>query len=188
MQHLIFLLLILWIPAMHAQEGFRREPVHANANRVLRNGEPLFEVTAAGVVRATPQQTWQVLTDYERLPEFVPDLVFARVLSRNENTLRLEQRSSTGFLFMSHTVHMILQIEESPFATIHVALVEGDMRHYDTQWTLEPDGVTGTRITFSGVMEPKFYVPPLVGQAIVELNLRRTVEAVVAEIERRNRH
>jgi ribosome-associated toxin RatA of RatAB toxin-antitoxin module len=176
---------------MYAQENFPRGPVQANANRVIRNGEPLFEVTAIGFVHASAEQAWQVLTDYEHLPDFVPDLVSVRLLSRSGNVARIEQRSSAGFLFMSHTIRMLLQIEEVPYSTIDVALLEGDMRRYDTHWDLEPvigNGMTGTRVTFSGVMEPNFFVPPLFGRAIVEVNLKRTVEAVIAEIERRNLH
>lgn len=189
--HLVFLLFFLWTTAMYAHESFRAEPVQANANRVVRNGEPLFEVTAIGFVHATPEQAWQVLTDYERLAEFVPDLISTRLLSRSGNVARIEQESTAGFLFVSHTLRMLLQIEEAPYTTIDVTLVEGDMKRYDTHWDLEPvdlGGMTGTRVTFSGVMEPKFFVPPLFGRAIVETNLKRTVEAVVAEIERRRKH
>lgn len=176
---------------MYAQEIFPYGPVQASANRVIRNGEPLFEVTAVGFVRASAEQAWQVLTEYERLPEFVPDLVSVRLLSRDDNVACIEQRSSANFLFMSYTLRMVLQIEEAPCSTIDVALVEGDMQRYDTHWDLEPvigPGISGTRVTFSGVMEPNFFVPPLFGRSIVEVNLKRTVEAVVAEIERRNIH
>lgn len=191
MQQAVFLLFLLVIPAMHAQERPHHDPIHANAHRVVRNGEPLFEVKAIGVVRATPQQAWTVLTDYDRLPEFIPDLLAVKVLSRSGNTVHIEQRSSAGFLFVWHTIRMELHIEESPWTGIHVALVDGDMHRYDTHWDIEPLGQGNaalTRITFSGVMEPKFPVPPLFGSAIVEANLKRTVEAVVAEIERRTAH
>lgn len=176
---------------MQMQESFRQDPVQANANRVIRNGQPLFEMTAIGFVRATPEQAWRILTNYDRLPEFVPDLLSIRLLSRSGNVARIEQKSSAGVLFVSHTIRMVLQVEEAPFATIDVALVEGDMKRYDTHWDLEPegiDGAAGTRITFSGVMEPDFFVPPLVGRAMVQTSLKNTLAAVVAEIERRNAH
>jgi ribosome-associated toxin RatA of RatAB toxin-antitoxin module len=191
MQQAVLLLFLLVIPAMHAQERPRHDSIRANANRVVRNGEPYFEVKAVGVVRATPQQAWTVLTDYDRLPEFIPDLLTVKVLSRSGNTVRIEQRSSAGFLFVWHTIRMELHIEENPSTSIHVALVEGDMHRYDTHWYIEPmdqGSAPLTRITFSGVMEPKFPVPPLFGPAIVEANLKRTVEAVVTEIERRTAH
>ncbi|WP_206047220.1 SRPBCC family protein, partial [Noviherbaspirillum denitrificans] len=147
--------------------------------------------TAIGFVHATPQQAWRVLTDYERLPDFVPDLISVRILSRAGNVVRIEQMSSAGFFILSHTIRMVLQIEEAPFATIDVALVEGDMRRYDTHWDMEPSGhgaAAGTRITFSGTMEPDFAIPSVFGRALVEASLKRTVEAVVVEIERRNAH
>jgi ribosome-associated toxin RatA of RatAB toxin-antitoxin module len=176
---------------MYAQENFTLGLVQANANRVIRNGEALFEVTAIGFVRATPEQAWRVLTDYDRLPDFVPDLVSARLLSRSGNVARIEQKNNAGIMFVSHTVRMVLQVEEAPCSTIDVRLIEGDMKRYDIHWDLEPesvDGMPGTRITFSGVMEPKFLVPPLFGRAVVQTSLKNTLEAVVAEIERLNTH
>lgn len=176
---------------MYAQESFSPDPVQVNAYRVVRNGEPLFEVTAIGFVRASPGQAWAVLTDYEHLADFVPDTISTRLLSRSGNVARIEHRSRAAFLFMSHTLRMVLQIEEDPFTTIDVALVEGDMTRYDTHWYLEPenvDGTAGTRITFSGLMEPAFPLPPLFGGAVIQASLKKTVAAVVAEIERRNVH
>jgi ribosome-associated toxin RatA of RatAB toxin-antitoxin module len=184
----VFLLSLLVIPAMHPRDSISHAPIRANAQRVVRDGELLFEVNAGGLVRATPEQVWQVLTDYARLPDFIPDLLTVKILSRHGNAVRIEQRSIAGVLFLSHTVRMVLQIEETPCTAIEVALVEGDMLHYHTHWDIAPAGQGGTRITFSGVMEPKFPVPPLFGRAIVEASLKRTVEAVVAEIERRNMH
>ncbi|HYD60350.1 MAG TPA: SRPBCC family protein [Noviherbaspirillum sp.] len=176
---------------MYAQESFSPDSVQANANRVVRNGEPLFEVTAIGFVRATPKQAWSVLTDYERLADFVPDLISARLLSRSGNVARIENRSRAGFLLLSQVIRVVLQIEEDPYSTIDVALIEGDMKRYDTHWDLEPvsvHGRRGTRITFSGVLEPDFPVPPLFGRSILQSSLQKTLEAVVAEIERRNMH
>ncbi|HYD94768.1 MAG TPA: SRPBCC family protein [Noviherbaspirillum sp.] len=177
---------------MQAHHDFiRRTPVQAYANRVHRHGESFFEVTAIGFVHATPEQAWQVLTDYEHLHEFVPDLRSVRVLSRNEDGVVVEQTSSAGFLFVAQVIRMRLQIEERPHSTIDVTMLDGDMKRYRTHWELDPleqDGERGTRVSFSGAMEPGFFVPPLVGRGIVQANLKKTVEAVVAEIERRNMH
>ncbi|RZI44313.1 cyclase/dehydrase [Herbaspirillum sp. HC18] len=191
MPRLVFLLFFLWPSAMHAYESFHGLPVQANANRISRNGETFFEVTAVGFVRATPEQAWQVLTDYEHLPGFVPDLTSVRVVSRTGNEVVVEQKSSAGFLFIEHVIRMVLHIEEQPHSTIDVSLIEGDMKRYRTHWDLDPatqDGVHGTRVIFSGAMEPDVFMPPLVGRAIVQANVKRTVEAVVTEIERRSLH
>lgn len=176
---------------MQAHQIPLHPPVLANANRVHRHGETFFEVTAVGFVRATPQQAWRVLTDYEHLPDFVPDVLSVRVLSHDGDDVVVEQKSSAGLLFVTQVIRMRLHIEEQPYSTIDVSLIEGDMKTYRTHWDLDPadqDGVRGTRVVFSGAMEPDFFVPPIVGRGIVQVNVRKTVEAVVTEIERRKAH
>lgn len=176
---------------MHAQERFGSHIVQARADRVFRSGQSFFEVHASALVRATPQQAWRVLTDYERLPEFVPDLVSAQVASRSGHEVVLEQQSTTGVLFLTQTIRMLVKIEEQPYSGIDVTLISGDMRHYSAHWTLDSfmlDGGEGTHVRFSGQMEPEMYIPALIGSPIMLISIRKMVEAVAAEIERRHAH
>lgn len=186
-----FLLTLLFAPVMHAQENLQPHIIRTNADRVHRGGEAFFNVHASAFVRANPQQTWAVLTDYGRLAEFVPDLQSSTVLSRTTNKAVIEQRSKAGFLFVSHDIHTVLQIDEQAFSTIDVALVSGNMKHYTARWQLTPfsqEGLEGTLISFSAEIEPDFFIPPLIGDAIVERNVRQMVQAVVRKIERRSAH
>ena len=176
---------------MHAQENLRHSSVQAHASRISRNGQTFFDVSAAGFVRVTPAQAWRVLTDYERLPEFVPDLVASKVMSRTAQEIIVEQLSEAGFLFVSQHIRMVIRIREQPYSAIDVSLVSGDMKHYAAHWALEAatlDGIDGTHIAFTGQMEPDFFVPPLLGRSIVQANVKNMVQAVVAEIERRGAH
>ena len=163
--------------------------VHASANRIHRGGHSFFDVTASGFVHAAPEQAWQVLTDYGRLADFVPDLLSSRLLSRDGFEAIVEQRSEVGLLFATHTVHMVERIAEQPFSTIEVTLVSGDMKHYKACWDLAPsvqNGSSGTRITYTGAMEPDFFIPPVLGESAVQASMKKMVEAVIAEIERRH--
>lgn len=176
---------------MHAQESPDSRSIRASARRASRDGAFFFEVRAAGFTRATPQQAWRVLTDYERLTDFVPDLVSSKLLSRTPNAAVIEQQSRTGFLFLSLSVRMVVRIEERPLSALDVERVSGDMQHYAARWTLEPvtfAGTRGTRIVFQGELEPDFPLPPLLGDAIVQDNVKRMVEAVIGEVERRSAH
>jgi ribosome-associated toxin RatA of RatAB toxin-antitoxin module len=182
---------LLYTPVMRAQEHLQQQRIQTSADRVHRGDETFFDVHAAAFVRATPQQVWAVLTDYDRLAEFVPDLYSSRVLSRSAGTTIVEQRSKAGFLFVSHDVHMVLRIKEQSFSTIDVALESGDMKHYSAHWELarsSQDGFDGTHITFVAAIEPDFFVPPLVANSIVESNVKHMVQAVLREIERRSAH
>lgn len=177
---------------MRAQQNhpaFRH--IHAHANRVHGNGQAFFEVTASAVVRATPQQAWDTLTDYDRLPAFVPDLRASKLVSRNGRIVMVEQRSHAGFLFVTQSVRMRLRVEETPLSAIDVTLVEGNMQHYAAHWKLAAeatDGIPGTRVDFHCAIEPDFFVPPLLGRPIVQAYVTKMLEAVMAEIERRGMH
>ena len=191
MRQFAFLLLFLWASVMHAQPSPQTGIVDANANRVSQDGQSFFAVKASGFVHATPQEAWNVLTDYDRLGEFVPDLLSSRLVTRNAHEAVVEQRSEVRFLFVKHTIDLTVRITEQPFSTIDVALMGGDMQRYSGQWQLAPetrDGVQGTLISYAGTMEPNFFIPPLVGESIARANVRKMVTAVVQEIDRRSAH
>src|SRR3569833_2266756 len=189
MTRIVLLLLLLWIPCMRAQSAPLPSIVHASADRVHRGGEAYFEVNASGFVHATPEQAWRVLTDYDRLAEFVPDLLSSRLISRKGSQAVVEQRSEASFLFVTHPIHIVVRLSEQPFSSIDVALISGNMKRYSAHWQLAPsvrDGVHGTRIIYSGAMEPDFFIPPVVGESIEQSSMKKMVEAEIREIEHRH--
>ena len=66
----------LLLPLAHGQDASRVE-VQAE-----RNGA-LIDVRAQAIVHAPLSIVWATLTDYERLPEFIPGLETSRVLARD---------------------------------------------------------------------------------------------------------
>jgi hypothetical protein len=48
----------------------------------------------------------------------------------------------------------------------------------------EQAGISGTRLDYNGAIEPNFFVPPLVGNAIVQTDIRKMLEAVIVELEK----
>ncbi|UUZ56869.1 SRPBCC family protein [Massilia sp. H-1] len=136
-------------------------------------GEQVFDVTASGTVRASLATVWKILTDYERMPEFVPDLERTRILSRAGNKATIEQFGRARFLFFSREIHLVVQVTEEPSSAIDINLVTGDMKVYRCRWEITPMPETGgTRISYSGKMVPKFYVPGMLGSNIVRGDIR----------------
>lgn len=157
---------------------------------VTRNrAEPqaYFDIRASGFAHAAPERVWQVLTDYERQPDYVPNLLRARILSRNGAEVLLEQDGRGGFFMFHRAIHLQVRVTEKPPSSIEVTLVSGDMKRYSARWLLSPAeqaGISGTRIEYTGAIEPDFFVPPLVGNAIVQTDIRKMIEAVIAELEK----
>ena len=151
--------------------------------RVDVEGEQVFEVTASGSVRATQAAVWKVLTNYENMPDFVPDLEKTKVLSRTGNRAIIEQSGVARFLFLSRSIHLIVQAAEEPMSSIDISLVTGDMKVYSCRWEMSalPDG--GTRIVYSGKLVPKFYVPGMLGANIIRRDIERMMTAVLLRLD-----
>jgi ribosome-associated toxin RatA of RatAB toxin-antitoxin module len=177
---LLCLALACFLPAMA-----QLPKLDVNVRRVDADGERVYEVAASGVVDAAPAAVWKILTDYERMPEFVPDLQSAHVLSRSGNRAIIEQFGVAHFLFIRRDIHLIVQVREQPMSSIDIGLVTGDMKLYDCRWALTPIPETGgTRIDYSGRLVPKFYVPGMLGSNIIGADVKRMLKAVLERIDR----
>jgi ribosome-associated toxin RatA of RatAB toxin-antitoxin module len=186
--YLLFFLSLTGVALAWNNLASRHAPLRVSVRRHPQPESAVFDIQVQALVQATPQQTWAVLTDYTRLPEFVPDLLSSRLLSRSASEIVIEQRGRAGFLFMRQAIEVVVSVTEQPFSSIDVTLLSGNMKHYNSHWSLTalaPHG--GTRLDYHGTLAPDFYVPALLGHALVQRNVKTMLAAVVAEVERRAR-
>ena len=176
---LLFLFLLAFSFAAMAQPSRPEVAVR----RVDAGGMQVFEVIASGAVKAPPAAVWKVLTDYESMPQFVPDLQTTKVLSRTGNRVIIEQSGVARFLFFSRTIHLVVQAAEEPMSSIDISLVNGDMKVYSCRWSLTPLPNGGTRIDYSGKLVPKFYVPGMLGANLIGRDIERMLAAVLQRLD-----
>jgi ribosome-associated toxin RatA of RatAB toxin-antitoxin module len=174
------LLLALALPAMAQRPG-----LDVSVEKLETDTGNVYQVNARGEVAAAPEAVWRILTDYERMPGFVPDLHSAKVLSRSGDQVVLEQTGSARLLFFRRHIHLVVQVREQPLSRIDVSLVNGDMLVYHCSWRLVPVPDTGgTRVVYSGTMAPKFYVPGMFGSTMLRSDIERMMAAVLARLDR----
>jgi len=149
---------------------------------VRRSGETLH-VTARADIHGSIDRAWQVLTDYDRLAEIVPDLKVSRVISRDGNQVQLEQKGEARLLFFSFPLDVRLAITEHPRERIVSRSVSGNFRDMRGAYMLE--GREGrVLLRYTGSMVPDFFVPPLIGTLVLRHSVETTFQALVNEIER----
>ena len=153
--------------------------------RVDYEGADMFNVRAQGQVAASPESVWKILTHYEAMTEFVPDLKSTRVLSRLGNRVVVEQNGVARFLFFKRAIHLVVEVNEEPMSLIDISILRGDMKIYNCRWELIPVPETGgTRIVYSGKLVPKFYVPGVLGANLIRSDIERMMKAVLAHLDR----
>ena len=144
----------------------------------------VFRVHAAALVAVDVKTAWQVLTDYNRLAEFVPGMRLSRVLSNAGEPLRVEQDGDVGVLFFNRAFRIILEIEERPFERLAFHGAGGDIKHMEGEWRLRAEGPS-VRVEYDVQLEPDFWVPPLLGTALMRHDIKKNFEGVIKEMQKR---
>ena len=173
-----FLAVLLAVPAWTA--GAADELV-VEAER--RGGR--IEVRARAVVAARASLAWQVLTDYEGLPGFIPGILRSSVRLHEGNRLQVEQSGEARFLIFSFPIDVRLEVTESRPDWISSRAVGGNLRRMNGRYELRPGPGGRMELRYRGEIEPDFDLPPLVGVAALRGMVEEQFSAMVAEIERR---
>jgi ribosome-associated toxin RatA of RatAB toxin-antitoxin module len=140
--------------------------------------EARFRVAApAGVIH-------RVLTDYDAIPRFMPDVRTSVVRRRAGGSVIVEQEAESSFLMFSKRVHLVLDILESERLITFRDLCGKSFDRYEGAWTLAPEGDQVT-VTYTLTADPSFKVPGSVLRRLLDRNARQTIEHLRAEAARR---
>lgn len=127
------------------------------------------------------EQVWNILTDYEHLADFIPNLTESRLLPSENGTIRLEQIGAQCWLNLKFCARVVLQMEETFPQAIAFAMVEGDFKEFHGAWQLETEereGQAGTLLHYSVEILPRRTMP--IG--LVEKHLSRNLIMNMAAI------
>ncbi len=172
-------LALLCLLATHA----KADAVPALSVEVRMHGREVF-VDVDFHVRATPQEVWAVLTDYDHATEFISKLEKSVILSRTKDTLLVSQKGWMGYGPFSVPLETVTEIHLTPYEKMQSHLVSGNLRKSEATTRLIADA-SGTRVVYHLEAIPDVWLPPLIGRAMVEFEARSRFRQVIAEILRR---
>jgi ribosome-associated toxin RatA of RatAB toxin-antitoxin module len=152
--------------------------------RTARDGE-FITVAASAVMKVDQGVAWAVLSDYDHLARFIPDMKSSRVVSRDGNRIRVQQEGDVGFFFYREPVNMLLEVHEEPPSRITARGIEGNIRGLETRYELRVLEA-GIKLDYAGRFVPDFSIPPLIGMPLMNRLIERRFRAMVAEIQRRD--
>src|SRR4030095_5024000 len=150
---------------------------------IRRDGDAI-EVDVDLLVKATSEEVWNVLTDYDHMGEFVPNVAMSRIARRAADKLEVAQTSRLELAFLEIKFDNVREIELVPLQEIRSKVVRGDMKTSSFITRLVAKG-NATRITNHGRFIPVRLIPRLIGDAVIEAQTRKQFAEFRAEILRR---
>ena len=178
--------LSLSIPLALAQAPLRTDTQDASdiVVHVKKNGATII-VDVEMMVHASPLATWDVLTDYDHMAQFVANVQSSKITDRKGNTLVVAQTSGTAFGLLKFSFDNVREVELVPHSEIRSNLISGDMKASAFTTRIVSDGGGVTRVVNHGEFVPTMWVPPVIGTAFLESETRRQFHELRNEIMRR---
>nr|XP_027192041.1 uncharacterized protein LOC101501397 isoform X2 [Cicer arietinum]XP_027192042.1 uncharacterized protein LOC101501397 isoform X2 [Cicer arietinum] len=133
---------------------------------LLENGGVHRCVVASITVKAPVRDVWNVMSSYESLPEIVPNLAISKILSRDNNKVRILQEGCKGLLYMVLHARVVLDLCECLEQEISFEQVEGDFDSFQGKWTFEQLGNHHTLLKYS--VDSKMRKDTFLSEAIME--------------------
>ncbi|MEM7062222.1 MAG: SRPBCC family protein [Cyanobacteria bacterium P01_B01_bin.77] len=136
---------------------------------------------AAVAIPCPLEQVWKILTDYEKLSDFVPNLTSSRLLSRPDGGIRLEQIGAQCFLNFKFCARVILDMTEVFPQEIGFSMVEGDFKKFIGRWSLKPallDEQDATVLSYELVVQPPLAMPVQLIEHHICTNLTQNLLAI----------
>jgi len=173
--------LLLALPAVAGAAEFRTLEFFKDGDR--------YRVESDIYLEAPPDGVYRVLTDYEGFPELSSVFVEGRTLEPIKDGRGLVFLHMKGcVLFFCRDVRLVERLEVVPRTRI-VVTVDPETSDLDfgwARWEIEAEG-EGALVRYEMEMEPRFWIPPVIGPLIIKAALRsrglraaRRLEAVAA--------
>jgi ribosome-associated toxin RatA of RatAB toxin-antitoxin module len=159
----------------------------ASADQVrvdVREEQGTYQVVATFQIPQRAALAMAVLTDYERIPKFMPDVRTSRVLERRDRRVVVEQEAVATFLLFSKQVHLLLEVDEAPLSLEFKDRCLKAFSSYEGSWRLEerPDR---TDVTYTLSANPTFEVPGFLVKRLMKGDAVEMIERLRAEIAAR---
>lgn len=127
----------------------------------------------------------QVLQDYRHLARLNPAVQKAVVLSSKGGDTLLETTLELCVAFLCKTLHQVQHMQVLGLHALQADVIpaQSDLSFGHASWRFTPTQ-GGTLMDFSAQIDPKFWVPPLIGPWLIRMELEEQARITSRNLER----
>jgi len=150
----------------------------------VREDRGVYSVSARFHVAQPPAAAVAVLTDYDNIPRFLPDVTSSVVRERTGTRALVEQEAVSRLMMFSRKVHLMLEIVEEAHAIRFSDRCGRSFERYEGTWRVVA-AESGSDITYELTAKPSFDVPDFILKRLLKRDSMRTIERLASEIAAR---
>jgi hypothetical protein len=168
--------------AVHARDSAAQGNDDINVS-VTRKGD-VVRVHADFVVPVGAPQAFAVLTDYDHMRDFLPDVVESKIIQRSPSRLVVSQSARMKLGFISVPIETVRQVDLEPPGKLVSHALSGTVSKAEVTTTLvESQGKT--LVTYESEAALSTWLPAGLGASIIGTHIREQLTHMRAEMLRR---
>ena len=184
-------LLAAALSALSLAGAARGEALPPRAESVLGRGQPFVEVRrdpdgesglilGAIEIDAPAEAVFRVVTDCELAPRMVASLKSCRVLERDPAG-RWDVREYVSKMTFLPPVRNVFRSDYEPPGRVRFHRVGGDLKVFEGEWRIEPEGA-GVRVIYENRVSAPFRVPGYLARLGLRLEVPQALLALRREV------
>lgn len=146
-----------------------------------------YSVTARFEVPQPPGVVLAVLSDYEQIPRFMPEVRRSVVRERQDEGMVVEQEAVSKFMMFRKTVHLLLEVTHIADTIRFVDRSARSFKRYEGAWRATPRG-NGTLVTYELSARPDFDVPEFILKRLLRRDSTEMIDNLRREFAARSGH
>jgi carbon monoxide dehydrogenase subunit G len=127
---------------------------------------------------------WDVLTDFDHMTQWVPNVSESKVIKREDTSVTVEQRGVARYGAASFPYTTERKIELKQPSAIKTVQLKGSLRRVESTIMLEPEG-KGTRLVYHLEVVPSVLAAALMSKRFLEHEMGEQFGAIIGEMIRR---
>ena len=144
-----------------------------------------YRIHMAFHVPARGDQIKSVLTDFAHPSRLSAAVTAREVLGEQDGAVRVRTEFRDCVVFFCKTMMLVHDVSVSAIEVRADVVAEGsDFRNGFLRWSINGLGDGNSHVVFDAVMEPEFFVPPLIGSFLVGKALRKQALATAQNLVR----
>ena len=154
------------------------------ADVTVREQDGIYHVAATFSVTQPAPVVFSVLTGYEQIPRYMPDVRSSRVLERGDGRALVEQEAVARVMMFSKRVHLVLDVKEEPLVIRFRDRCGKSFDHYEGAWTLTAAGSNRVDVRYELAAKPSFDVPEFLLKRLLKRDAQEMIRRLRDEIAR----